>query len=80
MAEGDEFAVTQGYVAAGLGAALVPVLALGALREHVRVCKLRTPPEPRHIWLATRPLLAGQPAVHRMIGALRAAAGEPRRR
>ncbi|HKT03876.1 MAG TPA: LysR family transcriptional regulator, partial [Rugosimonospora sp.] len=55
VAEGDEFAVTQGYVAAGLGAALVPLLALGAVREHVVVRALRTPPEPRHIWLATRP-------------------------
>jgi len=80
VAEGDEFAVTQGYVAAGLGTALVPVLALGAVREHVRVRKLRTPPEPRHIWLATRPVLAGQPAVRRMITALKAAAGQFRRR
>ena len=80
IAEGDEFAVTQGYVAAGLGVALAPVLALGALREHVRVRKLRTPPEPRHIWVATRPLLAGQPAVRRMITALRSAAGQPERR
>jgi DNA-binding transcriptional LysR family regulator len=78
VAEGDEFAVTQGYVAAGLGAALVPVLALGAVREHVLVRKLRTPPEPRHIWLATRPALASQPAVHRMIAALKAAAGHHR--
>jgi DNA-binding transcriptional LysR family regulator len=80
VAEGDEFAVTQGYVAAGLGAALVPVLALGAVREHVLVRKLRTPPEPRHIWLATRPALAAQPAVHRMITALKTAAGRPRTR
>ncbi len=80
VAEGDEFAVTQGYVAAGLGASLVPVLALGAVREHVLVRKLRTPPEPRHIWLATRPSLAAQPAVHRMISALKAAAGLPRPR
>jgi DNA-binding transcriptional LysR family regulator len=80
VAEGDEFAVTQGYVAAGLGAALVPVLALGALREHVLVRKLRTPPQPRHIWLATRPPLAAQPAVHHMITALKTAASQPRRR
>jgi DNA-binding transcriptional LysR family regulator len=80
VAEGDEFAVIQGYVAAGLGAALVPLLGLGALRENVRVRALRTPPEPRHIWLATRPPLAGQPAVRRVIAALKAAAGRPRRR
>jgi DNA-binding transcriptional LysR family regulator len=80
VAEGDEFAVTQGYVAAGLGAALVPVLALGAVREHVLVRKLRTPPQPRHIWLATRPTLAAEPAVQHMIRALRAAAARSRRR
>src|SRR5439155_14755079 len=80
VAEGDEFAVTQGYVAAGLGAALVPVLALGAVREHVVVRKLRTPPDPRHIWLATRPPLTTQPAVRLMVTALRtAAAQQPRR-
>jgi DNA-binding transcriptional LysR family regulator len=79
VAEGDEFAVTQGYVAAGLGAALVPVLALGAVREHVLVRKLRTPPDPRHIWLATRPPLTTQRAVHHMIAALNAAAGKQRR-
>lgn len=79
VAEGDEFAVTQGYVAAGLGASLVPVLALGAVREHVLVRKLRTPPEPRHIWAATRPSLATQPAVHNMITAIKTAANQPRR-
>ncbi len=79
VAEGDEFAVTQGYVAVGLGVALAPVLALGAVREHVVVRRLRTPPEPRHIWLATRPTLADQPAVRQMIAALRAAAGGPPR-
>jgi DNA-binding transcriptional LysR family regulator len=74
VAEGDEFAVTQGYVAAGLGVSLVPVLGLSAVREHVLVKKLRTPPDPRHIWVATRSSLATEPAVHRMISALRAAA------
>jgi DNA-binding transcriptional LysR family regulator len=79
VAEGDEFAVTQGYVAAGLGASLVPVLALGAVRPGVVVRRLRTPPEPRHIWLVTRPPLLAQPAVHRMVTALRSAAAQQRR-
>jgi DNA-binding transcriptional LysR family regulator len=74
VAEADEFAVTQGYVAAGLGVALAPVLALAAVREHVVVRRLRHPPDPRHIWLATRPAIAEQPAVRGMVGALRAAA------
>lgn len=78
VAEGDEFPVTQGYVAAGLGVALAPVLALGAVRENVAVRRLRQPPPPRHIWLATRPALAGQTAVQKMIAALRSAAHSSR--
>lgn len=74
IAEADEFPVTQGYVAAGLGAALVPLLALGAVRSGVAVRKLVPPPRPRHIWLATRPALAEQPVVAQLISALRAAA------
>jgi len=78
-AEADEFNVTQGYVAAGLGAALVPLLALGAVRSGVTVRRLSPPPRPRHIWLATRPALAEQPAVAHMIDALRdAAVAQPR--
>lgn len=74
IAEADEFPVTQGYVAAGLGAALVPRLALGAVRTGVAVRRLTPAPRPRHIWLATRPALAEQPAVRRMVQALRDAA------
>lgn len=77
VADSDEFPVTQGYVAAGLGVAIAPVLALGAVREGVVVRRLRTPPEPRHIWLATRPHLLEQPAVRQMIEALRDAAATP---
>lgn len=77
IAEADEFNVTQGYVSAGLGAALVPLLALGAVRSGVAVRRLTPPPRPRHIWLATRPALAEQPAVARMIEALRSAASTP---
>lgn len=73
-AEGDEFAVTQGYVAAGLGVALAPLLALGAVREQVVVRRLQQSPPPRHIWLVTRRSLTDQPAVRRMIRALRTAA------
>lgn len=77
VADSDEFPVTQGYVAAGLGVAIAPVLALGAVREGVVVRRLRTPPEPRHIWLATRPQLIEQPAVQKMIAALCEAAATP---
>jgi DNA-binding transcriptional LysR family regulator len=74
IAEADEFAVAQGYVAAGLGVAFVPLLALGAVRDQVAVRRLRTPPEPRHIWAATRGSLAKDKAVTSMTAALRQAA------
>lgn len=74
VAEADEFTVTQGYVAAGLGVAFVPLLALGAVRQQVAVRRLRTPPEARHIWATTRPTVATDPAVASMINALRHAA------
>ena len=74
IAEGDEFPVTQGYVAAGLGVALVPLLALGAVRHGVIVRRLGPSPSPRHIWLATRPALLEQAPVRGMAEALREAA------
>ena len=74
IAEADEFSVAQGYVGAGLGAALVPRLALGAVRTGVVVRRLSPAPRPRYIWAATRRSLADQPAVNRMVAALREAA------
>ena len=73
-AEGDQFSLTQGYVAVGLGVALVPLLSLGAVRRHVVVRRLKQPPEPRHIWVLTRPALLPDPAVNAMLGALVTAA------
>lgn len=78
IAEADEFGVTQGYVAAGLGAALMPLLALGAVRPGVAVRRLGPAPVPRHIWLATRPALASQSGVARLVGALQQAAAAQR--
>ena len=74
VAESDEFPVTQGYVAAGMGVSLVPLLALVAVRHGVVVRRVEPAPEPRHIWLATRPALRNQPTVRAMVDALRLAA------
>ncbi|MCU0283418.1 MAG: LysR family transcriptional regulator [Candidatus Nanopelagicales bacterium] len=74
VAETDEFPATLGYVAAGIGVSLVPVLALGAVRRGVVARRLAPPPEPRHIWAATRAPLRHHPPVVRMAAALRAAA------
>jgi DNA-binding transcriptional LysR family regulator len=73
-AETDEFPVTAGYVAAGLGVALVPQLATGALRPGVVVRRLEPEPPAREIWLATRPALLESPAVSQLAAALRRAA------
>lgn len=79
VAESDEFPAMQGYVAAGVGVSLVPVLALGALRKGVAVRRLDPAPAPRQIWVATRPALRDEPAVRAVVHALQAAAGnQPR--
>lgn len=74
VAESNEFTVTQGYVAAGVGVSLVPLLALGALRPGVVVRRVVPELAPRHIWMATRPVLRDQPQVQQMARALRVAA------
>ena len=53
VAEAVEFPAAQAYVATGIGVCLVPVLALGAVRDGVVVRKLRREPEPRHVWTLT---------------------------
>jgi DNA-binding transcriptional LysR family regulator len=79
VAESDEFPLTQGYVAAGIGVALVPELALGAVRPDVAVRRLAPPPEPRHIWAVTRGSLRNHQPVVRMVAALQAASRGRRR-
>jgi DNA-binding transcriptional LysR family regulator len=66
--------MTQGYVAAGIGVTLAPLLALGAVRRGVAVRRIDPPPAPRHIWAATRTTLRTHPPVQRMAAALREAA------
>lgn len=73
-AESDEFPVTQGYVAAGMGVALFPLLALVAVRHGVVARRLRPAPPPRHIWIATRPALLEHQPVLQMVEALSTAA------
>lgn len=74
VAHAVEFPAAQAYVATGIGVSLVPVLALGSLREGVVVKKLRREPEPRHVWALTRSGLAKQAAVAQTMRALRDAA------
>jgi DNA-binding transcriptional LysR family regulator len=73
--EADEYWPAQGFVAAGIGIALMPGLALGVLHEAVVVRRLRKDNEPvRHVWAATRPALAGNTPVKTMVRALEEAA------
>ena len=58
--EADEYWPAQGFVAAGLGVAIIPSLGLGVLHDSVVVRRLRRDNEPiRHVWAATRPALLG---------------------
>jgi DNA-binding transcriptional LysR family regulator len=79
VAQADEFPATQGYVAAGLGVALAPMLALGARHAGIAVRRLADEPPPRHVWAATRPSIAGLAPVRAMLRALRSAAVAQRR-
>lgn len=72
--ESDEFATTVGFVAAGLGVALVPQLALGAIPEDVRVVQVRGEQPRRRVYAVIRPASSSQPTVAVMVDALRRSA------
>lgn len=73
--EADEYPTAQGFVAAGLGVALVPLLALGAsVHPGVVVRRLKGQQPVREIWAVTRPAIAERVPVQAMLGALKAAA------
>lgn len=52
--QADEYPTTQGFVAAGLGVALVPALALGLVHERVVVRPVAGPQPMRHVYAAVR--------------------------
>jgi DNA-binding transcriptional LysR family regulator len=72
--EADEFATTVGFVAAGLGIALVPHLALGSIPDDVRVCRVRGREPARIVYAVTRAAIAGEVVVGAMMNALEEAA------
>jgi DNA-binding transcriptional LysR family regulator len=73
--EADEYPTAQGFVAAGLGVALVPSLALGtAVYPHVAVRRVKGEPPVRQVWAASRPTMADQVPVRAMLDALEGAA------
>lgn len=75
VAEADEYWPAQGFVAAGLGLALVPALALGITHAGIVIRRLDPLNEPtREVLAVTRAASATSVAVQTMLGALSAAA------
>ena len=76
--QADDYWPAQGFVAAGLGNALIPSLALNVLHGNVIVRRLEPAAQPvRHILAVTRPAVARMMPVQVMITALQATAGTP---
>lgn len=72
--EAQEFATVVGFVGAGLGVALVPLLALGAVPDSVRVRPLRGGEPVRHVYAVTRRSNAEDPIAAAMVDALQISA------
>jgi len=73
--EADEYPTAQGFVAAGLGVALIPLLALGAAAHSgVVVRRVKGEQPVRQVWSATRAAIADQVPVSTMLDDLEWAA------
>jgi DNA-binding transcriptional LysR family regulator len=73
--DADEYPTAQGLVAAGLGVALMPSLALsGSIHPGVAVRRLKCANPAREVWTITRPAVADQVLVIGLTDALCAAA------
>jgi DNA-binding transcriptional LysR family regulator len=72
--ESDDYQTVQGLVAAGVGVALIPKLALSAVRADVAVRALHPASPVRKVLAATRRGAAVTPAVATMVDVLREAA------
>jgi DNA-binding transcriptional LysR family regulator len=68
--ETDDYNVMQGFIAAGLGATLLPDLALPTLRSDLVVRPTDPPAPKRRVWAATRPAGARSPATEEMVAIL----------
>jgi DNA-binding transcriptional LysR family regulator len=73
--EADEFSTALGFAAAGLGVALVPLLALSSVPDGVRVRPIDGHTPARRIFSVTRAQGATEPPVPAMVEALRDSAG-----
>ena len=73
--EADEFATTLGFVAAGLGVALVPILALSSLPDGVVSRRLQGEGPSRYVYVVTRDAPPSHPMINVLVKALRSSAG-----
>jgi DNA-binding transcriptional LysR family regulator len=76
--ESDDYQTVQGLVAAGVGVALIPRLALSTVREEIRVRELSPSSPVRSVFAATPRAAAVTPAVATMLELLREAARSQR--
>jgi DNA-binding transcriptional LysR family regulator len=72
--ESDDYQTVQGLVAAGVGVALIPELALSTIRDDIKVRPLHPTSPVRAVFAATPRAAAATPAVATMIDVLRGAA------
>jgi DNA-binding transcriptional LysR family regulator len=73
--ESDDYQTVQGLVAAGVGVALIPQLALSTLRKDIRIRALHPASPLRRVFAATPRGAAATPAVATMLDVLREVAG-----
>ena len=75
--EADEYPTAQGFVAAGLGVALIPLLALGtSVHPGIVVRAVEGARPVREVWAATRVTLAKQAGIAAMLGCLEHSSAE----
>jgi DNA-binding transcriptional LysR family regulator len=74
VVESESYACAQGFVAAGLGVSLVPLLGVEHRRPGVVVRRVRRPEPVRVIYAVVRESVAGAPAVRCLLDALATAA------
>lgn len=72
--ESDDYQTVQGLVAAGVGVALIPRLALSTVRSDIRILPLQPSSPVRKVFAATPRAAAVTPAVATMLDVLRQAA------
>ncbi len=75
--ESDDYQTVQGLVAAGVGVALIPQLALSTVRPDIRVRSLHPRSPVRKVFAATPRAAAATPAVATMLDVLRQASHPP---